>query len=609
VEIAAEPVPGDADLRCVLDEELNRLPEKYRLPVLLCCLQGKTHEEAAHELHLPLGTLKCRVLRGRDRLRICLGRRGLALSTALLTTALASESASATPPMGLVDTTVKAALMSAAGNGTAGFAPDVVALAEGAFHTMFSTRIKLVAAAAIILGVLGSGAGMWIYNARAESSDPVPQQATDLPKNTAAPEKAAPTASPLDGLWADLAGDEAAALRAVLALAARPEETVSYFKDHLKPVLVDPKRIARLIAELDHGQFTVRQKASQELEATGEYAVPYLEGALKAKPPLEVQNRIEKVLDRLKSPAPPVEWVRAVRAIAILEQIGSADARQILQSVKGGRTKAWPTQEAEAALDHLTERLDTTLEATWKDLETKNEAKVARAMLALAATPKETVDFAKKEVEEQTKTPGGTADAATIRRLITQLDATEFASRDKASRELTMLGDAAIPYLREATQDQQIGLEGRRRAELTLKTLLKGGATSGSGPVKETTPLPRVFTQRVVILLEGIGTVQAKELVETIQKDRLVLGHPEGGQVVLSHDGKLRARGEADGSVHMWDVATGKELWWGKGHQGPVTKLSWSRDGATLISVGNDQVTAVWEVVSGKLVSQVRQLR
>src|ERR1700677_3089991 len=68
------------DLRPVLDEEINRLPEKYRAPFVLCHLQGHTNEEAAQLLGCPKGTILSRLSRGRERLRARLARRGLALS-------------------------------------------------------------------------------------------------------------------------------------------------------------------------------------------------------------------------------------------------------------------------------------------------------------------------------------------------------------------------------------------------------------------------------------------------------------------------------------------------------------------------------------------------
>src|SRR5205085_6907379 len=95
------PAPEQADalvwrdLRPVLDDEVSRLPEKYRVPFVLCYLEGKTNEEAARYLGCPRGTVLSRLARARERLRGRLPRRGLALSSAAPTTALSEAPAPA----------------------------------------------------------------------------------------------------------------------------------------------------------------------------------------------------------------------------------------------------------------------------------------------------------------------------------------------------------------------------------------------------------------------------------------------------------------------------------------------------------------------------------
>ncbi len=149
---------ADDGLMALLHEEIDRLPEPCRVPVVLCDLEGLTHEQAARHLSWAVGTVKSRLTRGRERLRARLVRRGVAPAVALLRMAMPAPSASAAVPAGLVEATIRAACRIAAGAGatTAGAVPATVALLmEGAFHTMFLTRIKLVLVAC---GLIAGGA-------------------------------------------------------------------------------------------------------------------------------------------------------------------------------------------------------------------------------------------------------------------------------------------------------------------------------------------------------------------------------------------------------------------------------------------------------------------
>jgi dipeptidyl aminopeptidase/acylaminoacyl peptidase len=161
----------------------------------------------------------------------------------------------------------------------------------------------------------------------------------------------------LEALWEDLAADRTlVAFQAASTLVAAPEQTVAFMKSRLKPAAVGPEeaeRLRRLIDNLDAQHFAVRQKATDELEKLGRLAEPALRLVLEDHPTLEVLQRVERLRTRLQSAPPSLEQLFAERAVEVLEQIGTKEARVLLESLGRGSPESWLTREAKEALQRL----------------------------------------------------------------------------------------------------------------------------------------------------------------------------------------------------------------------------------------------------------------
>jgi RNA polymerase sigma factor (sigma-70 family) len=142
----------------VVDEEVHRLPPRYQAPVVLCYLEGRTTAQAARALGWPLTTLKGRLARARDLLRVRLTRRGLALSAGGALPLGTLPTASAAIPAGLLSSTVRlTALLMVGEQGLAGGASAPVArLVEGMLHAMFVSKMKLAGVVVVVLALAGT---------------------------------------------------------------------------------------------------------------------------------------------------------------------------------------------------------------------------------------------------------------------------------------------------------------------------------------------------------------------------------------------------------------------------------------------------------------------
>jgi WD40 repeat protein len=194
--------------------------------------------------------------------------------------------------------------------------------------------------------ITGMHDGMiFVWDVPAEAR-PAPQQAKDLGTKE------------LDGLWDNLADDPPKAYPAILALWQSPTQAVLYLKSRLKPAEeIDPKQIWPLLADLDSDQFATRENAAKELAKLGEPIKPALRKALEGKPSEEVRKQVKELLD-LPRAVPSGETLRTLRAIQVLERIGTKEACAVLKKLSIGAEGARETQETKEALARLSRKAE-----------------------------------------------------------------------------------------------------------------------------------------------------------------------------------------------------------------------------------------------------------
>jgi len=161
-----------SELRTILDEELARLPDRHRTVIVLCELEGLSRRDAAVRLGISEGTLSSRLARAKQRLRDRLTRRGFALSAAILASLLGQDAHAVLVSRALVDSTIRAASLVAAGSSLAGVvSTSVTTITDGVLKAMLLAKLKFVVLGVISLAVVTAGVGVMAQDGPNRSSD------------------------------------------------------------------------------------------------------------------------------------------------------------------------------------------------------------------------------------------------------------------------------------------------------------------------------------------------------------------------------------------------------------------------------------------------------
>jgi hypothetical protein len=141
-----------------------------------------------------------------------------------------------------------------------------------------------------------------------------------------------------------------AAYRAMRILYQVPRQAARLLQKHLVPVPVpDAQLLSRFLQDLDGDRFAQRERAFRHLENLGDAAEPALRKTLEGKPSLELRRRVEQLLKKLDGP----DRVWKLRAVEVLEHLGTPEARRALEALARGAPEAWLTREAQGAIGRL----------------------------------------------------------------------------------------------------------------------------------------------------------------------------------------------------------------------------------------------------------------
>ncbi len=192
-DMAVAATPGhDFEVRAVLDEEINRLPDRYRIPVVLCDLEGKTRKEAAQQMQLPEGTVSGRLTTAHRRLAYRLQRRGIALATAGIAAVLTESSSFA----GVLAPTTEALVVKLAAGASGDVPVSVFAIMQGVNRTMLITKLKWWSVLALMCVLAVGSAGLIAANAAKPGDQTV--IADEVALNSAPNPKKQPEEKPAD---------------------------------------------------------------------------------------------------------------------------------------------------------------------------------------------------------------------------------------------------------------------------------------------------------------------------------------------------------------------------------------------------------------------------
>ncbi len=545
---AAAPAPPSVDpltdlsareFCSLLDEELSRLSEKYRTPLLLCCLEGKTRDEAARRLGWTVGQVKSRLERGRTLLRDRLARRGVALSAALLTAEVTREAASAAVAP-WVAATARAAVAFRAGQRVgSGLSPAAVALADGLSRGAFFLKSKTLAVL-IFVGLL-AGAGVAAVSMR--GADVPSPQAVALPADD-------PKPSRTDALGDPLPPGVLLRLGTVRLRNGGSPHALTFFPDG-KTLLSGGDRAISLWSPA----------TGKELRA------------------LEIGKQGVTTL-ALSSDGKTVAAALADGGVVLLEVASGKEVRRL-----AGEDRVFAVA--------FSPRGDVVAGGGLRDYQKSSP----RLRVWDVGTGKErlSLDVGTIGVRRVAFSPDGTtlavASGEKAARLVRVADGVEVRRLDGPEGALN-----AVAFSPDGTTLATGADDGARLwnalTGAELRTL-KGhqGAVNALAFAPDGKTVATGGRDHTVRVWDAATGAELKRLH----------AHPDTVlSLAFAPDGKVLASGSAEEAIHLWDVVTGKPIVVGAGHEERVPSVAFSRDGRTVVTAAWDGTARLWDATTGR---------
>jgi RNA polymerase sigma factor (sigma-70 family) len=580
---------GWAELLAILDEELARLPEQARAPLLLCYLEGCTQDEAARSLGWSVGTLRRRLEWARDLLRRRMTRRGATLSAGLCAALLAPHPATASVPPSLIGATARAAAQFASGR-----APRTAAakLAGSASSALWPRLLKGVALALLSLGVVTAALDGWAFRAADERpADPRPAE-TSAPDSQPAAAKALedPLGDPLpEGALVRFGSTRFNHPGGINGSALAPDGKLLATEGGHCLRLIDTTT-GRVRLTLPDNQIPEGYNDGQRVLAFSPDGKSLLVPGPNAVRLLDVATG--KETRQLPGPAEPT------RGVAF-----SPDGKQVAVSDGGGATfyeaatgkrqhqiplaGGWSAWWLEYAPDGRTVALPGATESMIRLCDT--------------ATGVETRNFENgSEVLSAVFAPDGKTLAAVSKDRTVRLWNVGAGKEVQALAEGPAERDRDQPAALAFAPDGKILAAARKDSAIDLWDLSTGKALRRlKGHTWMVTGLFFSRDGKTLLSTSWDRTVRRWD-VASGKEIRGPENDLDQTQMARSPDGKLLATGGADGPITLWETATGRRLRVLEGHRRGLFALAFSPDGRRLASGGWERAVRVWDVASGK---------